>query len=106
MKIFLIIFLLLLGIVFYPIFKVWMAMKRAQRRFQDAYRDASSRDRQGQATSGSSNRSPRRPRPDAGEYADFEDVSATTEPEQTPPAANQQKGGDSLVEEVEFEEIQ
>ena len=89
--------LIILFIIFFPIVKVWLLMRRARNNMREAYeqaRKAQERQSASQRRTGEYD--------DVGEYADFEDVSGAERPqveESTETSTEQQ------VVDAEFEEI-
>ena len=105
---FIILLLLLLGIILYPVLKVWLAVRRTQQRLRDAYRSAREQYDRGGSPAGGNDTAPRRKAPRGGEYAEYEEVSSGDQPA-TPEAESSTQQDchtdDPLVSEAEFEEI-
>ncbi|MBO7609262.1 MAG: hypothetical protein J6S96_03550 [Muribaculaceae bacterium] len=95
-----ILILVILFIIFFPIIKMWMFMRRARRNMEDAYEQLR---RHSQPDASTDNgRYHDRYGDDVGEYADYEEVRGEPhlEPETEDPVAMEEQ-----VVDAEFEEI-
>ena len=89
--------LIILFIIFFPIVKVWLLMRRSRKNFQEMYEQA----QRAQARPSPSGRSAGE-YDGMGEYADFEDVGGAErlEPEESEPTYSEQQ-----VVDAEFEDL-
>ena len=89
--------LIILFIIFFPIVKVWLLMRRARNNMRETYEQA----RKAQERQAASQR--RTGEYDGvGEYADFEDVSGAERPQ---PEESSDASTEQQVVDAEFEEI-
>ena len=93
--------LIILFIIFFPIIKMWMLMRRARRNMEDAYDQLRRRGQTGTSSNDSGRRDDRYG-DDVGEYADYEEVNGASGPETESegPIAQEEQ-----VVDAEFEEI-
>lgn len=94
--------LIILFIVFFPIVKMWLLMRRARNNMREAFDQARRHAGEQEATRGRSTQSS--DYDGVGEYAEFEEVSgATREPEPQQPAST--TANEQQVIDAEFEDI-
>ena len=103
MKFLFFLLLLILAPILYSIGKVWLAVRRAQKRFQETYREMQDAYRRSAGNGGGSGSATKTRKEPEGEYADFEDIESTDD------SANDdslsQQDSEPLVMEAEYEDI-
>lgn len=100
MKLLLLLLLIILAPILYSIGKVWLAVRRAQKRFNEAYRDMQDAYRHQTGGNGTTKKAHKKPE---GEYADFEEIESS---DSTATDNNtSQQGSEPLITEAEYEEI-
>lgn len=92
---------IILFIIFFPIIKMWMLMRRARRNMEDAYEQLRRRSQAGAPHT--DNRYDDRYSDDVGEYADYEEVRGT--PHLDEAESESSVAREEQVVDAEFEEI-